>query len=122
MDQKDLVEELFRLDEDIRWVGIVDQNANILQSVQRPGVESLVDAMTEELTLKEFPTIMGLFWRELVGRSGELRSLLVSYTLVYLLSFYVGDLLVVISFEPRGMPRVIRTIEKKFGTILPGWS
>jgi len=119
MDPKDLVEELFRLDEDIRWVGIVDQNANILQSEQRPGVESLVDPMTEELTLKEFPTIMGLFWRELVGRSGELRSLLVSYTRVFLLSFYVGELLVIISFEPRGMPRVIRTVEKKFGAILP---
>jgi hypothetical protein len=122
MSAEDLVKEIFLLDEDIRWVGVVDQVGKILQNIQRPGVESLVDLETEERTLLEFPTIMGLFWRELVGRSGKLDSLLVGYSRVYMLAFYVGELLVVLSFEPRGMPRVIRRLEAKYGSLIPSAS
>ena len=40
MDAKELVEELFRLDEGIRWVGVADQQGNILQNIQRPSVRA----------------------------------------------------------------------------------
>ncbi len=119
MNAADLINEMFLLDEDIRWVGVVDHGGNILKSVQRPSVDSLVDPETEDRTLKEFPIIMGLFWRELVGRSGNLNSVVVAYSRVYLLAFYVDEFLVVLSFEPRGMPRVIRRLEAKYGSLLP---
>ncbi len=119
MNAKDLVDELFQLDKQIRWVGVVDQRGSILQNVQRPGTQSYVDPGTEDRTLKEFPTIMGLFWRELVGRSGNLHSVIVAYSRVYLLAFYVEDFLVVVSFEPTGMPSVINNIEAKYGSVLP---
>jgi len=119
MNSKELVDKILQLDSDIRWVGVVDQQGNILQNVQRAGLESLTDSATEELTLKEFPTIMGLFWRDLVGQSGKLNSIVVSYTRVYLFAFYHEDLLVVLSFEPRGMPRVVRKLEAKFGPLQP---
>jgi hypothetical protein len=116
---KDLANEMFLLDEDIRWVGVVDQQGEIMQNVQRPGVESLTDVGTEELTLREFPTIMGLFWRDLIGRSGKLLSVVVAYTRVYLFAFYHRDLLIVLSFEPRGMPRVVQKLEARFGPLQP---
>jgi hypothetical protein len=119
MNAEELVDELFDLDKEIRWVGIVDQRGEILKNTQRPGTRSYVDPKTEERTLKEFPTIMGLFWRELVGGSGELNSLIVAYSRVYLLAFYVDDLLVVVSFNPSGMPTVINNLAAKYGTILP---
>jgi len=119
MNSKGLVDEIFQLDSDVRWVGVVDQRGNIIQNAQRPGVESLADPATEELTLKEFPTIMGLFWRDLVGQSGKLNSIAVSYTRVYLFAFYHEDLLVVLSLEPRGMPGVVRKLEAKFGPLQP---
>jgi hypothetical protein len=119
MNAKDLVDELFQLDKDIRWVGVVDQRGNILQSVQRPGTQSYVDQATDERTLSEFPTIMGLFWRELVGSSGTLNAVLVAYSRVYLLAFYVEDFLVVVSFEPTGFPSVVNRIEAKYGSVLP---
>jgi hypothetical protein len=62
---------------------------------------------------------MGLFWRELVGGSGELNSLVVAYSRVYLLAFYVDDLLVVVSFNPSGMPTVMNNLAAKYGTLLP---
>jgi len=117
MESEDLVKDLFQLDKDIRWVGVVNQQGEILQNVQRPGIESLTDPTTEELTLKEFPTIMGLFWRDLVGRSGKLRSVLVSYTRVYLFAFYVEDKLVVLSFEPESMLRVLQRLEARYGKL-----
>jgi hypothetical protein len=89
MKPEDLVKRLLQLDKDVRWVGVVDQRGEILQNVQGPGVESLTDPTTEGLTLKELPTIMGLFWRDHVGRSGKLKSVLVSYTRVYLFAFNV---------------------------------
>jgi len=119
MKPEDLVKELLQLDKDIRWVGVVDQGGEILQNVQRPGIESLTEPTTEELTLKEFPTIMGLFWRDLVGRSGKLKSVLVSYTRVYLFAFYVEDKLVVLSFEPESMSRVVQRLEARYGKLQP---
>jgi len=119
MDPKKLTDDLFELDRDIRWVGIVDQRGNILQNLQRPGTTSYVDQGTEERTLKEFPTIMGLFWRELVGQSGELNSVIVAYSRVYLVAFYVEDFLVVLSFEPRGMPGVMNKLEAKYRSLFP---
>lgn len=116
---KELVDELFALDKGIRWVGIVDQRGDILENAQRPGTRSYVDSKTEERTLKEFPTIMGLFWRELVGSSGELNSVLVAYSRVYLLAFYVDELLVVVSFDPSGMPTVVNSLAARYGTLLP---
>jgi hypothetical protein len=79
---RELVQELFVLDEDIRWVGAVDQAGSIV-CIRRPGVESFVDSATDELTLKEFPTIVGVLWRQLAGQSGELKSLVITYTRVY---------------------------------------
>ena len=119
MNSRDLVDEILQLDQDVRWVGVVDQRGNILQNVQRSGVENLVDSETEALTLKEFPTMMGLFWRDLVGQCGKLNSIVVSYTCVYLFAFYHEDLLVALSFEPSGMPRVLRKLETKFGPLQP---
>lgn len=119
MNATHLVGELFELDKDIRWVGVLDQSSSILQNAQRPGTKSYVDSTTEERTLKEFPTIMGLFWRDLVGGSGDLHSAVIAYSRVYLLAFYVEDLLVVLSFEPQGMPGVIRKLEAKYGSLLP---
>jgi hypothetical protein len=116
---KELVNELFGLDKRIRWVGIVDQRGDILENAQRPGTKSYVDSKTEERTLKEFPTIMGLFWRELVGSSGELNSVVVAYSRVYLLAFYVDELLVVVSFDPSGMPAVVNSLAARYGTLLP---
>ena len=119
MNVRDLVGELFQLDKDIRWVGVVDQGGSIVHNAQRPGTESYVDPKTEERTLKEFPTIMGLFWRELVGSSGQLHSVLIAYSRVYLLAFYVEDYLIVLSFEPHGMPSVVNRLEAKYGSLLP---
>jgi hypothetical protein len=119
IDPKELVDELIALDKRIRWVGIVDQRGDILENAQRPGTKSYVDSKTEERTLKEFPTIMGLFWRELVGSSGELKSVVVAYSRVYLLAFYVDELLVVVSFDPSGMPAVVNSLAARYGTLLP---
>jgi hypothetical protein len=119
MNPKELVNELFALDEKIRWVGIVDQRGDILENAQRPGTKSYVDSKTEERTLKEFPTIMGLFWRELVGSSGELKSVIVAYSRVYLFAFYVDELLVVVSFDPSGMPAVVNSLAARYGTLVP---
>ena len=119
MNAKELVDELFAMDKGIRWVGIVDQRGDILENAQRPGTKSYADSKTEERTLKEFPTIMGLFWRELVGSSGELNSVIVAYSRVYLLAFYVNDFLVVVSFDPSGMPTVVNSLAARYGSLLP---
>jgi hypothetical protein len=115
LDAKELVDELFRLDEDIRWVGIADQQGNILQNVQRPATESLTDKTTDELTLHVFPTIMGLLWGRLVGTGiGDLKSVVAAYERLYLMAFYVEELLVVLTFELKGIPNVLDKINGRF--------
>jgi len=119
MDPKTVVEKLFELDNDIRWVGIVDQKGDVLQNVQRPGIETITDLSTDELTLRVFPTIMGLLWGRLIGEVGRLNCVVVSYSRIYLMAFYMEDYLVVLTFEPRGMPRVVAKLETAYGTLLP---
>ena len=116
LDAKELVEELFRLDEDIRWIGVADQQGNILQNIQRPNLESLTDKATDELTLHVFPTIMGLLWGRLVGTGiGDLKSVVVAYGRLYLMAFYVDELLVILTFELKGIPNVLDKINERFG-------
>ena len=116
MDSKELVEELFRLDEDIRWVGIADQQGNILQNAQRPDVESFTDKNTDELTLHIFPTIMGLLWGRPVGAGiGDLKSVVVAYGRLYLMAFYVDELLVILTFGSKGIPKVLNKLRERFG-------
>jgi len=116
LDAKELVEELFRLDEGIRWVGVADQQGNILQNIQRPNLESLTDKNTDELTLHVFPTIMGLLWGRLVGTGiGDLKSVVVAYGQLYLMAFYVDEFLVVLTFELKGIPNVLDKINERFG-------
>ena len=116
MDAKELVEELFRLDEGIRWVGVADQQGNILQNIQRPNLESFTDKTTDELTLHVFPTIMGLLWGRLVGTGiGDLKSVVVAYGRLYLMAFYVEELLVVLTFELKGIPNVLNKMNERFG-------
>ena len=110
MNAKEVVEELFRLDEGVRWVGVADQQGNILQNIQRPDVESFTDKATDELTLHVFPTIMGLLWGRLVGTGiRDLKSVVVAYGRLYLMAFYVDELLVVLTFELKGIPNVSTT-------------
>ncbi len=116
MDAKELVEELFRLDEGVRWIGVADQQGNILQNIQRPDVESFTDKATDELTLHVFPTIMGLLWGRLVGTGiGDLKSVVVAYGRLYLMAFYVDELLVVLTFELKGVPSVLDKVNERFG-------
>jgi hypothetical protein len=116
LDAKELVEELFRLDEGIRWIGVADQQGNILQNIQRPDVESFTDKSTDELTLHVFPTIMGLLWGRLVGTGiGDLKSVVVAYGRLYLMAFYVDEFLVVLTFELKGIPNVLNKINERFG-------
>jgi hypothetical protein len=116
LDAKELVEELFRIDEGARWVGVADQQGNILQNIQRPDTESFTDKATDELTLRVFPTIMGLLWGRLVGTGiGDLKSVVVAYGRLYLMAFYVDELLVVLTFELKGIPNVLDKINERFG-------
>jgi hypothetical protein len=116
LNAKEVVEELFRLDEGVRWVGVADQQGNILQNIQTPDVESFTDKATDELTLHVFPTIMGLLWGRLVGTGiRDLKSVVVAYGRLYLMAFYVDELLVVLTFELKGIPNVLDKINERFG-------
>jgi hypothetical protein len=116
LDAKELVEELFRIDEGARWVGVADQQGNILQNIQRPDTESFTDKATDELTLRVFPTIMGLLWGRLVGTGiGDLKSVVVAYGRLYLMAFYVDEFLAVLTFELKGIPNVLDKINERFG-------
>jgi len=89
---------------------------NILQNIQRPDTESFTDKATDELTLHVFPTIMGLLWGRLVGTGiGDLKSVVVAYGRLYLMAFYVDELLVILTFELKGIPNVLDKINERFG-------
>jgi hypothetical protein len=62
---------------------------------------------------------MGLLWGRLIGEVGKLNCVVVSYSRVYLAAFYVEDYLIVLTFEPRGMPEVITKLQSAYRTLFP---
>ena len=99
---------------------MVDDKGIVLQNVERLGIETITNVRTDELALHILPTVMGLLWGRLIGEVGRLNCVVVSYSRVYLMAFCVSEYLVVITFEPKAMPRVVRRLESAFGTLLPG--
>jgi hypothetical protein len=57
---------------------------------------------------------MGLLWGRLVG-TGDLESIVVAYGRLYLMAFYVDELLVVLTFRLKGIPNVLDKMDEWFG-------
>ena len=100
LDIKDVTEQIFKLDERIRYVAILNLQYDLLESKMRQGVESLTPAQTD----RDFMEVATPLMVDSAGRlkpfCGAIRRITVLYDKVLLTLYRTAIHLVVLSLEP----------------------
>ena len=100
LDIKDVTEQIFKLDERIRYVAILNLQYDLLESKMRKGVESLTPAQTDRDFIKVATPLMVDSAGKLKPFCGAMRRITVLYDNVLLTFYRTAVHLVVLSMEP----------------------
>ncbi|HYX72634.1 MAG TPA: DUF6659 family protein [Nitrososphaera sp.] len=99
MDHNKLCERVFALNEDIRYAGVIDSTGTLVAGGMRKGTDSIVSETDEELFLTH--TALRKSMRDRFDTSmGGARFAYVEREKVSILTFYMGDNILLVTLEP----------------------
>jgi hypothetical protein len=99
MDHNKLCERVFALNEDIRYAGVIDGTGTLVAGGMRKGTDSIVSETDEELFLTH--TALRKSMRDRFDTSmGGARFAYVEREKVSILTFYMGDKILLVTLEP----------------------
>jgi hypothetical protein len=99
MDHNKLCERVFALNEDIRYAGVIDSTGTLVAGGMRKGTDSIVSETDEELFLTH--TALRKSMRDRFDTSmGGARFAYVEREKVSILTFYMGDTILLVTLEP----------------------
>jgi hypothetical protein len=99
MDYAKLCEQVFALNDDIRYVGVIDDNGALIAGGMRNGIDSILDETNEELYLAQ--TALRKSMRERFDSSmGKARFAYVEREEISILTFYMDRNLLMVTLEP----------------------
>lgn len=101
MNVEAFVREMFQVDSTIRYIGIVDSEYRILVSQQREGIPSLTSDETTRNFVSIVPQIIVDSVEKLAPFLGHVGGMTVHYEKVLLVFYRIGNLIVMISFQPQ---------------------
>ena len=113
MDIQRFVEEAFKKDGRIRYIGIVDRQFHVLVSKMREGVESLTPPETDRHFVQLMPPIILDSVEKFSTLLGVVESVTVRYEKVLLVFFTKDDYVIVLSFNA--------DIQRPFMSALTEW-
>ena len=113
MDADKFVEEVFKKDGRIRYVGIVDRQFHVLASKMREGVQSLTPDESDRNFVQLMPSIILDSVEKLSPMLGVVESVTIRYSKVFLVLFTKGSYVIILSFYP--------DIQRPFMSTLTGW-
>ncbi len=100
MDIKEISENIFKLDERIRYVAILNHQYDLLESSMREGVASLTPAQTDRHFMTIAAPLMVDAAEKLKPFCGNIRRVIVRYDRVLLVFYRTAAHLVILSLEP----------------------
>ena len=100
-DIKEVAESIFKLDNRIRYVAILNPRYDLLESKMREGVSSLTPAQTDRDFMKMAAPLMVDSAEKLRPFCGGLRRLTVRYDKVFLALYRTAAHLLILSLEPQ---------------------
>jgi hypothetical protein len=100
LDIKDVINQIFKLDERIRYVAILNLQFKLLESKMRQGVASLTPAQTDRDFMEAATPLMVDSAGKLRPFCGSIRRITVLYDKVLLTIYRTAIHLVVLSLEP----------------------
>jgi hypothetical protein len=99
MDHNKLCERVFALNKDIRYAGVIDSTGTLVAGGMRKGTDSIVSETDEELFLTH--TALRKSMRDRFDASmGGARFAYVEREKVSILTFYMGDRMLLVTLEP----------------------
>lgn len=95
-----IVNQLFRIDPRIRYVGIVDMQYRVMASEMRPGMASLTTSETDRTFVSMVPRVMVEGAQKLASDCGPMEIMTVRYRKVVLAIYNTGQHIVMLSYDP----------------------
>jgi hypothetical protein len=113
VDADKFVEEVFKKDGRIRYVGIVDREFHVLVSKMREGVQSLTPDESDRNFVQLMPSIILDSVEKLSPLLGDVESVTIRYSKMFLVLFTKSSYVIILSFNP--------DIQRPFMSALTGW-
>ena len=99
MDYQKIIDNIFELNNDIRYAGLIDETGSLIAGGMRHGIDSIVDQPSEELYLTH--TALRKSMRERFDDTmGKARFVYVEREKLSLLTFYLDKKMLLITLEP----------------------
>ena len=99
MDFEKLCSQVFALNDDIRYAGVIDDSGAQIAGGMRKGIDSIVSETEEELFLTQ--TALRKSMRERFDRAmGRARFAYVEREKISILTFYMDDKILLVTLEP----------------------
>ena len=117
MDPEKFVEEAFKKDSRIRYVGIIDNQFHIVLSKMREGVQSITTEEQERNFVQLMPPIIVDAVEKLQPLLGKLDNVTVRYQKVLMVFFRIQNFTVVLSFNPDVSTPFISSLSQTIQTI-----
>jgi len=117
MDPEKFVEEAFKKDSRIRYVGIIDNQFHIVLSKMREGVQSITTEEQERNFVQLMPPIIMDAVEKLQPLLGKLDNVTVRYQKVLMVFFRIQNFTVVLSFNPDVSTPFISSLSQTIQTI-----
>lgn len=117
MDVKRFVEEAFKRDSRVRYVGIIDNQFHIVLSKMREGVQSVATEEQERNFVQLMPPIIVDAVEKLQPLLGKLDNVTVRYEKVLMVFFRVQNFTVVLSFNADVSTPFISSLSETMRTI-----
>jgi len=110
LDIKEISENIFKLDQRIRYVAILNHQYDLLESSMRQGVASLTPAQTDRHFMTIAAPLMVDAAEKLKPFCGNIRRVIVQYDRVLLVFYRTAAHLVILSLEPDADQTLLDTI------------
>ena len=117
MDPEKFVEEAFKKDSRICYVGIIDNQFHIVLSKMREGVQSITTEEQERNFVQLMPPIIVDAVEKLQPLLGKLDNVTVRYQKVLMVFFHIQNFTVVLSFNPDVSTPFISSLSQTIQTI-----
>jgi hypothetical protein len=93
------VEQAFNKDRRIRYVGVVDENLQVLASIMRPGVVSHTTDDIDRRLISVYSPLIVETVEKMQGHLGRMEAVAVQYEKVVILLYHSGKLIIVLGME-----------------------
>ena len=115
-----LVDQLFALDNRIRYVAILDRNQRLKESRMRSNVPSLTPEAYDRKFMSSVPPLVLDALQQLEAQCGQLEQISIQYQRVDMVFFSFDNQIVVLSLEPGPMEPIWRKLRDTLGLPVRG--